>query len=559
MSRLLVAPAALVAALALTASAQADVTATQVSSPARTTHVLYRTDDAQAQTLAVAGVATGSGSVDIVCQAGPTVVHLADGVPVAANGTFAQPDVPLEPASGGYPWQPAMSCHLRALPAGSSPTAYDAFSGPELDVSKYGRYELANTGNNDGKLTDYYLYAAGQGYGASISAFGSCGLLSVIQDRSTLEPLGWGAGCAGSAPDANDRVDVAIDGRPVYSPGAIDGGNTGSGVQGNEPFPTLAEPVVRFDAASGDVSVDETSPFVKCADPGDVFPPLPWICTGFTPIPVQLHRTVSVVGDGQLVRTVDRWSSTDGHAHDLDLSILEQSCFTHGNDCSERFRYRFPGEAGYTENADGATKPAADALKPIFIQDAADHSAGGAIVVPGQRTDGAAFFAQDAFGLKYARTIPAKGTLTLTHYYATVSAADGPVEKGLELLKPLLPAAPKPAPKPAPHPGGGGTVTPAGPTFAHAGHVRVRRSGRTFAVVARDRVHCAAACVLEVRGRRIAPKTTAVAAGETAKVRFRLKRGAARALLRHGRLRLTVKLSAAGVTATRRLTLRVRA
>jgi hypothetical protein len=51
----------------------------------------------------------------------------------------------------------------------------------------------------------------------------------------------------------------------------------------------------------------------------------------------------------------------------------------------------------------------------------------------------------------------------------------------------------------------------------------------------------------------------AVAAGRSAKVSFRLTRRGARTLVHRGRLRLTVKLSAPGVAATRRVTLRVRA
>jgi hypothetical protein len=70
--------------------------------------------------------------------------------------------------------------------------------------------------------------------------------------------------------------------------------------------------------------------------------------------------------------------------------------------------------------------------------------------------------------------------------------------------------------------------------------------------------------VVSVRGRRIAAKTSAVGAGRTAKVSFRLTRRGARTLLHRGRLRLSVKLSARigsgpAVTATRRVTLRVQA
>jgi hypothetical protein len=282
-------------------------------------------------------------------------------------------------------------------------------------------------------------------------------------------------------------------------------------------------------------------------------------------VPVQLQRTTSILGSTGLIRVVDRWSSTDGRAHRLDLTIDQFACFGYLYDCSERLEYRFPGETAYARHdADPATPATRSidgplpALEPIFAKDGTVYRVGGAVLIPGQPADGARFFSADEFGIDYkGRTIPASGTLTLTHYYATVSGADADVEDGADRLRAWIAQTP-PQPAPAPggggsHGGGSGTVvqTPARPQLSRRGRVRVRRSGRTFLVTTRDRVRCpagGAACVLRVgakaRGATAGTARMTVAAGDNATVTFRLRRNAAGALKRLGRLRLTVTLSA---------------
>src|SRR4051794_36139295 len=109
------------AVLILAAPAQAAVTASTVSSPSDPHFVLVDFDQPR-PTIMVAGTATGSGSLDIVCQRGSDPYVLADGVPVAANGTFALADVPLNALPGTQtPTLPGVPCRLRAWPAGTTP------------------------------------------------------------------------------------------------------------------------------------------------------------------------------------------------------------------------------------------------------------------------------------------------------------------------------------------------------------------------------------------------------------------------------------------------------
>jgi hypothetical protein len=555
------APTSLLVTLAAAAPAQAEVTATKITSPAKTRFVLYDTSASHPKTLAVAGAAAGSGDVDVVCVRGAEVLSLLEDVQVAADGTFAASDVPLDAAADAADLEsPGRSCHLRAFPAGTTPTVYGDFEGPVLGVSKFSRLELSGTGtNNDGILADYYLYAAGTGYAAEAGTLGTCALFGVIQDPGTLEPQANGLECGGSLP--GEKLGLEVDGEPAYTPAALNGSVGGSGHQGTAGFPALSEPAVQFDENTGDVAVTDTSPVVKCAADNS-FPPLPWICTSFDHVPVQVERTTSIVGGAQLIRVVDRWSSTDGGAHTLDLTLRHASCFEYGDECSEQIEHRFPGETAYARRDAGSAAGPLPALEPIFSRDGSFERVGGAVAIPGQGADGARFFAPEELGIDYAdRTIPASGTLTLTHYYATVSGAEAEVETGADRLRALIARttpAPAPAPAPAPsgdgnHGGSSGTVagTPVRPQLSRGGRVRVRRSGRTFVVTTRDRVGCPAggpACILRVgakaRGVTAGTARTTVAAGESGKLTFRLRRPAAGALKRLRRLRLTVTISA---------------
>ena len=203
------------------------------------------------------------------------------------------------------------------------------------------------------------------------------------------------------------------------------------------------------------------------------------------------------------------------------------------------------------------------ALEPIFSRDATVHRVGGAVVIPGQGADGARFFEPDELGLDYVdRAIPATGTLTLTHYYATVSGADGEVEDGADRLRAWIGQPPAQVVAPAPATGPATIAqTPAPPTLSRRGRVRVRRSGRTFVVTTRDRVGCPAGCALQVSGRWVATSRARLGAGRSANVKVRLTRAGARALSRRGRLRLSVTISAradGGPAVTKRRILTIR-
>src|SRR4051812_21440864 len=123
------------AVLAIAAPAQADVTASTISSPADPHFVLVDYEAPFPATINVAGTATGSGNVNIVCERGDHADLLAV-APVAANGTFALADVPVNLGSTTIPDDAGEMCRLRALPVGPVPTNLAPFAGPRLGVTK---------------------------------------------------------------------------------------------------------------------------------------------------------------------------------------------------------------------------------------------------------------------------------------------------------------------------------------------------------------------------------------------------------------------------------------
>jgi hypothetical protein len=528
---------ALLLVLVAAAPASAEVTASQIGAPSDPTSVLYDTSAPHPETIAVAGTTTGNGNVDIVCVRGPRVVRLATDVSVTANGTFALADIAVdrivEPTNYGVAGR---TCRLAAVPAGTTPQALDAFTGPELRVSIFTPSYLDVPGANHGKLAGFDLGVAGTDYATQVGSAGACGISTLVHSPSSPEPVGRGLNCGGYPDPQVDGETAYTPQGAAFSPAPLDAGR-----------PELALSGPRLDA-SGNIAITETNPLVRCA-------PDPVTCTSLQSAGVELVRTTTVFSRARVVAVTDRWASTDGNAHRLDVAIGDQPCFDFPA-CSDRAVFRFPGEAAYAPHDDDATTPATGflgrlpAYAPILMKHPDDAARGGVVVLPAQPVDGVRFYGTTWFDLQYLRMIPAGGAVTLTHYYAT-AARGTDNEATAAMLQRQFPA---PAPAPAPHGGGGPTVTL--PRFSRHGRLRVRRAGRTFRVTTRDRVTCAAACTVHVSGRRIAATDLHVAAGERAAVRFRLTRAGARKLRRAGRLRLLVALAAGTVTAARRLTVR---
>jgi hypothetical protein len=536
------APLGLLAALAFAApAAQADVTASVITTPTSPQYLLYPADS----TIDVAGQTTGVGNVDIVCQAGRFGTVLLPDVPVAGDGSFSVSGLSLAPLVQNYSLAPGQTCKLRAVPAGAPPNPPGAWGGPLLAVSHYSELPITAGGANNGMLAGYYLSLAGEDRATDLNGpFGRCGEISELLDPQTLQK-GNGFFCSGAPLARVDGTAVKVDGQPAYGAGDL-WSPLDNGLQDKPGFPDLKIDAFDFDHHTGAATVVETSQFARC---GTSTPLAPTSCTSYGTVPVQLQRTVSVSPGDHIVRFVDRWSSTDGRPHQLDISIQANP-----NAGSDELQYRFPGETGYAPHDQFNKSPTIAGpfapAQPVLVRNP-DPAKAGEIVLPLQSADGAQFFGQEAFTLDYrARTIPAAGDLTFTHYYAVVRRSDEVEAEAAKLVASLAPPQRQtqpPATNTAP------ASAPARlPRFSRHGKLRVRRSGRTFRVLTRDHVACTTACTLRIRGQRVAPSALHLTAGQDARIAFKLTRTAARALRRHGRLRLSVTVSWPG--ATHRLT-----
>jgi hypothetical protein len=536
------APVVLVAALAFAAPAQADVTASVITTP-KSPH--YALSKGPGTTIDVAGRATGAGNVKIVCDHWPAPSLLAGDVPVAGDGTFAVHGLSIDRlvADGS-----GATCRLRALPAGNLFPDPAPFRGPVLAVSAYTPNLVTDGGANNGKLGSFLVYASGVDHATVInnSFGGNCGLINVPLDPGTFAAAyANGLFCAGGP--TNDPITpmsgLQVDGAFVQTAGAL-WSPAANGLQEKAGFPELTVPAVDFDASTGAVAVTERNRLAKCG-PDGTFPVFGTSCTEYTPVPVAHERTTTVLPGDQIIRVVDRWSSLDAQPHRL-MVALET-----GPAVFQDARFRFPGQASYAERQEGDIVRTLPAGAPVFGR-YVDATQPGVAVVPLQSPDAARFHRGGNFDLLYGnRTIPARGQITFTHYYVTTSRGDQIEAATAKLLASLAPAAPLP-----PRGGGTGPAVAPLPRFSRAGHLRVRHSGRTFRVTTRDRVTCPTACTVHIAGRRVVATDLHVAAGARAAVRFRLTRAGARKLRRAGRLRLHVALTAGTVTTQRTLTVR---
>jgi hypothetical protein len=543
--RRLLAPLVLLAGLAFAAPAQAAVTASVITTPKSPHFVLSQGFD---NAIEVAGRATGIGNVDIVCTGVNGSTVLETNVQVAGDGTFRSAPVVDPLVDVNSPINGGQACRLHAVPTGETPAQLTLFRGPLLAVSLF-THDFVPYGPNAGLRAGYRVWAQGADRATRISAFGHCSLYSVVLDPVTLQEQDAGLACAGSTTDSRQvpLASVRVDGQAAYPPAQASTSVAGFGTGDLPGMPSLPYPDVELDETTGAVAVTERNPFVKCG-PDATYPPTQFSCTSFAAVPAQLERTTTVLPGDHVVRVVDRWSSTDGQSHRLDLALQQARC------CHDHLVFRFPGESAFARHDAGDTVHGPLAASPIQVR-AEDGTGTGVLVLPRQPADGARFVDTETFALEYtARTIPATGALTFTHYYVTTRSVDELDAAAAKLIASLATPA---APAPAPHGTGGQTVTPpAPPRFSRAGRVRVRRIGRTFRVTTSERVTCAMACDVQVHGRRIVPTDLHVAPGRTEAVRFRLTRGGARKLRRTGRLRVTVSLRAGTATAQRTLTLR---
>ncbi|MGH2974941.1 MAG: hypothetical protein ACRDLL_08765 [Solirubrobacterales bacterium] len=405
-------------------AAQASITGSHVTRPKNPRYLVYNQD--HPNTFAVKGTTSGGNratdKVDLLCFHGTTYETVASAVPLANDGSFSVHAADLSKIQFKL-------CRLRAVPAGSVPVNLGPFKGPLLGGDARRTYKVSG-GPNDGTRYDFYVWAQQRAGAFDYDSLGSCGIDDAYLTDSTLD-IGtvtfycnaWLSNYENFANKAaSKRSEVRVDGTNAYAsygPYAIN-------PQASPGFPTVHFSL-KVDPVSGDTTIHESEQLVKC--PQQTFPPTPASCPRFVPTGVLDKRTIVQNHSGHLATITDRFKSTNGKAHRLDLLWQNDQRFfgTGASFDATTVAYRFPGQRHYSTHAiDDAvdlpkTAPAAIFVKQQGKPDGNRSSGRGAIVYDRHATS-ATFnqltTSQSDFYLHQHAKVPSRGSAAFHFAYA---------------------------------------------------------------------------------------------------------------------------------------------
>ena len=332
--------AAFVAALLVgVPSAQAAVTASSITKPDDLTYLVAQYNYPE-YPFRIAGTTNGTTGdhVDLVCYAGDGTNTVASNVPIKADGSF---NVRLAPVAAALTHR---VCNVKAVPSGTTPGDLVPFIGPRLLVG-YHEYDY----NPHTWLVNFYDYFPGLAGGADHHSLGGCGIADgyLLDPSDSLTSTTWLCNATLLNGNANPatRSEVRVDGANAYTvKGAYDINPT------NKPFPRISfSNGYRLDERTGDWVIGYGEPIVKCADA--TYPPTAATCPTFVRAHVGDIRTIRQTDKGRVVYVTERFHSTDGKKHTLDLLWDNSQRFWQGTGDSTQLEYEFPGENSYSMHA----------------------------------------------------------------------------------------------------------------------------------------------------------------------------------------------------------------
>jgi hypothetical protein len=430
---------ALVAALAFTATAGAQVTQSDVAAP-NSPHFSILTP--ANKTIAVSGTTDGTtgDKVDLQCYfgSGPSHATLATGVGVLADGSFTVPAAELEKLSDGL-------CVLRAVPAGELPTDLTPYTGP-LMASGEAEDKTIGSGTNAGHLYDFYAWAQQLGGAFDYVSAGKCGIYDGYLFDSSPEETATTFYCNDgfyAQPVGYDRSAIQVDGANAYASYTAEQINGGATNLPGFSYSITQNPL------NGDTTINESDGISVC--PGATFPPTAASCPSFIDTGVRLDRTIVQSNDGRLATITDRFISADGQPHSIDtLTENDQNFENH----ADKLGYRFPGQAAYFEPATKQVVAFPDS-KPgtVYVQvegaPDGDTKTGRGAIVFGEPASPATFATIEStyseFYFHQTASIPAGGSATKRFAYVQAYA-----QAEVEALAQQVEAAFQPMPTPAP-------------------------------------------------------------------------------------------------------------
>ncbi len=324
-------------------------------------------------------------------------------------------------------------CVLRAVPFGNAEAhppgsaveeSGDPFKGPRIvgsvfklipNASNHYNYEIEPS-----SLSAYF----------DIESVGRCGLafsnLYAPEKLTESEPLFY---CNGALPmqdippsGPSTRSPLQIDGANAYSPAAAHAVEAKLEVKALLPGAPQVTVTKTFEPLTGQVTVDEVDPIVKCF-PQSVSPPTLASCTSFVSTGVQLERTWQTSNANQVARMTDTWHSTDGATHSLNALYDQETA----NEGKEGGAYEFPGTNVFSATSKGETVALPAGLGRIYYKEDAKTLGEG----DGEHPQGAIVYdtppsgplsvylgsssekGLNGFEMPYQGTIPAGGSYTL--------------------------------------------------------------------------------------------------------------------------------------------------
>jgi hypothetical protein len=412
---------AFVALLALAPAAQAVITESRITVPSA--DPLYEVTDEDApppRTVRVEGMTDSTqplvDTVNIACfKLSGAYSFLYQGAPLASDGSFSV-DVPAT-------YLGSQLCKLRAVPAGYVSGDPSAFTGPVTSIGRARTYKV-EAGPDAGTPVDFFVIGQQLDAADEYASLSECGLGDGHLYDADLEYATATFACDDAyglleEPGAN-RSQIQVDGTDAY--GTAVAATIGEEAPG---LPPLTVSHVQ-DPLTGDLAIVESEPLVTC--PGAATPPAS--CTAFAPSGVRDERTIEQSEGGRLVTITDRFASTDGAPHALDL--LPQQGFVLGAFPAGEVVYRFPGEDAFATHAVGdtvalpTTAPGIVYARSLGAADGDPTTGQGAIVY--ERPSPTAHFDSvysegSYFYLHQAVAVPATGVATVRAAYVQGTTA----------------------------------------------------------------------------------------------------------------------------------------
>ena len=414
--------------LAFAGAASAEVTSSQITSPADPFHALPDWDDDTDDEIDIAGTAVVDGEddedyVDVRCYGWDGYETIESGVEVV-EGTFAVEDAYLGEISDN-------ACQLRAVPTDTDSYDVADFKGPRMfvgdGISREGMsrprsnegLRAADRGGPLGEIMNFEFgtnHAKGYWYGESVGGGGVTYNYPAFGGLKYKDYGVFDSVAALYSQDDSGEPEISIDGEPAATAYARRGSSAGSLVDGLKGF---AAPIAGLlDApTTGNLGLTETDDLATCTENGgwnylDRLL-LAYGCTKWAGTGVRFTRTFATSADGALLTLTDRYTSTDGKAHELDLR--------YDNEFDYYDSYPLFGfDGGPNEARDGYDTFSFSKSPTTVVIDGSEEeaeeseSSSSGFITYLDAPERIYFEDDDAYIARYRRTVPANGSTTIT-------------------------------------------------------------------------------------------------------------------------------------------------